>query len=125
MDFIPTSSPTYVPLSVEERAQLDLLRILGKADASLQIQDKIIDWACHYSLVNKLHNGGGGFWICHRFPDRGPFLNYLTKEVGTTGHSPHLCRVLNDYDGRTISVPVYSPATELLSPLHDPVIMAR
>ena len=43
MDFIPASSPKHVPLSVEERAQLDLLRILGKTGVNLQIQDKIID----------------------------------------------------------------------------------
>ena len=42
IDFIPTSSPKHVPLSVEERAQLDPLRILGKADISLQIQDKLL-----------------------------------------------------------------------------------
>ena len=45
MGFIPASSPKHVPLSVEERAQLDLLRILGKAGVSPQIQDIIIDWA--------------------------------------------------------------------------------
>ena len=60
MDFIPASSLKHVPFSVEERDQLDLLRILGKASVSLQIQDTIIDCACHYSHVNKLHNAGDG-----------------------------------------------------------------
>jgi hypothetical protein len=96
MDFIPASSPKHVPLSVEERAQLDLLRILGKAGVSLQIQDKIIDWACHYSHVNKLHNGGDGedFWIRRTFPGREPFLNDLAEKVGTTGHRPHIYNVV-------------------------------
>ena len=125
MDFIPASSPKHVPLSVEERAQLDILRILGKAGVSLKIQDKIIDRACHYSLVNKLHNGGGDFWIRRTFPGREPFLNNLAEKVGTTGHRPHICRVLSNNDGRTMSVPVYSPVTELLSLLHDPVVMAN
>ena len=43
MDFIPASSPKHVPIGVEETAQLDLLKVLGKARISLQIQDKIID----------------------------------------------------------------------------------
>ena len=87
MDFIPASSPKHVPLSVEERAQLDLLKILGKAGVSLQTQDTIIDWVCHYSHVNKLHNGGEDFWIRRTFPGREPFLNDLAEKVGTTGHS--------------------------------------
>ena len=77
-DFIPVSTPNHVSFfPVEERAQLDLLRILGKAGVSLQTQDKIIDWACHYSHVNKLHNSEDGedFWICLIFPGREPFLN--------------------------------------------------
>ena len=45
MDFIPASSPKHVPFSVEERSQLDLLKILGKAGASLKIQGNFIDWA--------------------------------------------------------------------------------
>ena len=94
MDFIPTSSPKHVPLSVEERAQLDLLRVLDKAGVGLQIQDKLIDWAFHYSLLNKLHNDGGDFWIHRTFPDREPFLNDLTKKVGTTGHGHHICNVV-------------------------------
>ena len=96
MDFIPTSSPKHVPLSVEKRAHIDLLRILGKAGASLQIQDKIIDWACHYSRVNKLHNSGDeeDFWIRHTFPGREPFLNDLAEKVRTTVHRPHLFDVL-------------------------------
>jgi hypothetical protein len=96
MDFIPASSPKHVPLSVEERAQLDLLRILGKAGVSLQIQDKIIDWACHYSRVNKLHNSGDeeDFWIRRTFPGRELFLNDLAEKVGTTGHRPHICNVV-------------------------------
>ena len=80
MEFIPASSPKHVPLSVEERAQLDLLRILGKAGVSLQLQDTIIDWACNYSLVNKLHNWGRDFWIRRNFPGREPFLNNLSKK---------------------------------------------
>ena len=56
MDFISTSSQKHVQFFIEERAQLDILRILGKAGASLQIQDKIFDWACQYSRINKLHN---------------------------------------------------------------------
>ena len=52
MDCIPASSPKHVPLFAEERAQLDLLRILGKAGVSLQMQDKFIDLVCHYYLVN-------------------------------------------------------------------------
>ena len=94
MDFIPASSPKHAPLSVEERAQLDLLRILVKAGASLKTQDKIIDLACHYSLINKLHNGEGGFWIRRTFQDREPFLNDLAKKVETTGHRPHICNVV-------------------------------
>ena len=94
MDFIPASSPKHVPLYAEERAQLYLLRILGKAGVSLQIQDKIIDWACHYSHVNKLHNGGEDFSIRRPFPGREPFLNDLAKKVGTTGHRPHICNVV-------------------------------
>ena len=125
MDFIPASSPKHVPFSLEERAQLDLLRILGKAGVSLQIQDKIINWVCHYSLVNKLRNSGRDFWIRCNFPGREPFLNDLSKKVGTTGHRPQLFRVLSDYDGRTMSVPVYSPVTELLSLLRDPIVMAK
>ena len=101
MDFIPASSPKHVPLSVGERAQLDLLRVLGKAGVSLQIQDKIIDWVCHYSHINKLHNGGDGedFWIRHTFPGREPFLNDLAEKVGTTGHS------LAHHIGRQAAVP--------------------
>ena len=44
MDFIPASSPKHIPFSVEERAQLNLLRILGKAGASLQVYNNIIEW---------------------------------------------------------------------------------
>ena len=33
--------------------------------------------------------------------------------------------MLSDYDERTMSVPVYSPVTELLSLLNDPVVMAK
>ena len=94
MDFIPVSSPKHVPLSVEERAQLDLLEILVKAGVSLQIQDKIIDWPCHYSHVNKLDNGGEDFCIRLNFPGREPFLNNLAEKVGTTGYRPHVCIVL-------------------------------
>ena len=86
MDSIPASSPKHVPLSVEERTQLDLLRILDKADTSLQIQGKLIDGACQYSFVNTLHNGGGDFWICHAFPGRERFLNNLAKKVGATSN---------------------------------------
>ena len=125
MDFLSISSPKHFPLSVEERAQLDLLRLLGKAGASLQLQDKIIDWACHYYRVNKLHTGGGDFWICRTFQGREPFLNNLAKKVGTNGHRPHICRMISNYDGRTMSVPVYSSMTELLSLLHDPVVMSK
>ena len=70
MAVIPALSPKHVPLSVEEKAQFDLIRILVKAGVSLQIEDKSIDWAYQYSLVNKLHNSGGGFWIRHNFLDR-------------------------------------------------------
>ena len=91
MEFIPASSPKHVPLFLEESAQLDLLRILGKAGVSLQIQDKIIDWACHYALVNKPHNGGGDSWIRRTFSGREPFLKNLAEKVGTTGHRPHIC----------------------------------
>ena len=63
MDFIPISSPKHVPLSVKERAQLGVLRILGKTGVRLQMQDTIIVRACHYSLVNKPHNGRGDFCI--------------------------------------------------------------
>ena len=94
MDFIHASSPKYVPLYVEERAQLDPLRILDKAGTSLQIQDKIIDWACHYSLVNKLHNGGGDCGIHRTFLGREYFLNDLAKKVVTTGHRAHIGNVL-------------------------------
>ena len=96
MDLISASSTKHIPFFTEERAQLVLLRILGKASISLQIQDNIIDWACHYSLVNKLHNGGGDFWIRHTFPDREPFLNgALSKRLGGKGwnhrpQAPHL-----------------------------------
>ena len=55
MDFIPASSPKHVPLSVEERVQLDLLRVLGKPGISLQIYDNIIDWACHYPNWYRKH----------------------------------------------------------------------
>ena len=94
MDFIPASSPNHVPLFVEERTQLDFIRVLGKACVSLQIQDKIIDWACYYSLVNTLYNGGGDFWIHHTFPGRGHFLNDLAGKVGTTNHRSHICNVV-------------------------------
>ena len=95
MDFIPVSSPKHVPLSVvEKRAQLDLIRILGKSGVSLQIQNNIIDWACHCSLVNKLHNGGGDSWTRRTFPRREPFLNDFAKKVETTGHRPHICNVV-------------------------------
>ena len=59
-DFILEFPPRHVPLFVEERAQLDLLRILDKTGASLQSQDKTVDWACQNSHVHKLHNGGDG-----------------------------------------------------------------
>ena len=49
----------------------------------------------------------------------------MTKKVGTTGHRPHIYRVLSDYDGHIMSVPVYSPVTELLSLLDDPVVTAK
>ena len=52
------------------------------------------DWACHYSHVNKLHNGGEDFWIRRTFPGREPFLNDLAKKVGTTGHRPRICNVV-------------------------------
>ena len=94
MDFIPISSPKHFPLSVKERAQLGLLRILGKAGVRLQMQDTIIVWACHYSLVKTPHNGGGDFCIRHKLPDREPFLNDLAKQAGTTVQRPHICNVV-------------------------------
>ena len=33
--------------------------------------------------------------------------------------------MLSDYDGHTLYVPVYSPMTELLSLIHNPVVMAK
>ena len=45
LDFIPASSPKHLPFSVEETAQLDLLRNLGKDGVGLQVQHTIIDWA--------------------------------------------------------------------------------
>ena len=97
MGFILASSPKVVSLSIKERAQLDLLRILGKAGASLQNQDTIIDWARHYSRVNILHNGGGDLWISHTFPGREPFLNNLAKKVGTTCHRTHICNAVKKW----------------------------
>ena len=94
MDFIPASSPKHTLLSVEERAQFDLLKILGKAGVSLKIQDNIIDWACCYSLVNKLHNGGGDFWIRRTFPGREPILSNVSKKVVTIGDRLHVCNIL-------------------------------
>ena len=89
MEFIPASSPKHVPLYVEERAQLDLLRILGKAGVSLQLQDTIIDWACHYSLVNKLHNGDRDFWIHHNIPGR-ESKQLVQKGWNLRPQAPHL-----------------------------------
>ena len=83
MDFIPISSPKHFPLSVKERAQLGLLRILGKAGVRLNMQDTSIVWACHYPLINILHNDGGGFWVRRKLTGRELFLNDLAKKVGT------------------------------------------
>ena len=86
MDFILTSSPKYSSLSLVERSQLDLLKILDKAGVSLQIQDKLIDWAYHYSLANKIHNNVQDFWIRRNFLGREIFLKQMAAKVVTIGH---------------------------------------
>ena len=75
--------------------------ILDKAGISLKIQDNLIDWACHYSLVDKLNNGEGEFWIRRNFPGKEPILQDVAKQVGTTYHRPKMCRVIGDYDVET------------------------
>ena len=67
---------------------------MGKAGVRLQMQDTIIVWASHYSLVKTPHNGGGDFCIRHKLPDREPFLNDLAKQGGTTVQRPHICNVV-------------------------------
>ena len=53
---------------------------------------------------------------------REPFLNNFVEKVGSTGHRPHIYRVISGYDGRTMSIPGYSLVTELLSLLQDPLV---
>ena len=65
--------------------------------------------------------GGGDGWRCRNFPGREPFLDELAEKVRITGHMPHICRMLSDFDGCTIYVPLYSPVTELLLLFCNPV----
>jgi hypothetical protein len=107
MDFILTSSPKYTSLSLVERSQLDLLKILDKAGVSLQIQDKIIDWAYHYSLANKIHNNVHDFWIRRNFLGRDVFSK--TNGWKSCNHRPQTIEQHKycTYDLVSLSINVY------------------
>ena len=123
IDFIPELPQKNNNIPLSAKAQIDLLRILKKTGCSLKIHDAIIKWVQHYSMVSKANNLGYDFWTESSFKSRNSLVNYLSEEVGTSGHKAQIHKVHCDYDGRDVSVPVFSFTNEVMSLLHNPDIM--
>ena len=74
-------------------------------------------------MVSKANDLGYDFWTESSFKSRNSLVNYLSEEVGTSGHKAQIHKVHCDYDGRDVSVPVFSFTNEVMSLLHNPDIM--
>ena len=58
-------------------------------------------------MVSIAKDLGYGFWTESSFKSRNSLVNYLSEEVGTSGHKAQIHKVHCDYDGRDVSVPVF------------------
>ena len=74
-------------------------------------------------MVSKSKDLGYDFWTESSFKSRNSLINYLAEEGGTSGHKAQIHKVWCDYDGRELSVPVFSFTNEIMSLMHNPNIM--
>ena len=78
----------------------------------------------HYSWLFK-KKSKGDFWIDGSFKFRSDYLLELAEIVQTKKHKPTIKIAIFNEDKRTIDIPKYNFADEVLSLIHNPHVMTK
>lgn len=100
-----------------QKAQLDLFLLLRKSGCPMIVYDKVIGWLKRYTRSEK------DIWTKYELKSRDVFLADLAVLYGTQKRRPALKDIPSPYDGRIISVPIFSFKEELMSMLNCSTLM--
>ena len=121
MTYVPPRSKFTGTLPTSLIAQIDLFRILMRSGCSLAMHDQILSWVVHYSQLEP----GGKLWTSSRMLSRSNLVRKIASLYDMSGQEPVIKTVESPYNGRQISVPVFSFFDQAVSLLSSELVTSE